>query len=291
MWVECEACQKPYSNKYNLQKHWERQPLCREWMDLKGTDGDAVLKRYVDDAFKLPVTESERAELPHKCFSCGKDYSNAGNLNKHLDTSVVCAKWAMVRELKPLGAYFAEDMKPLEAYSDLYITDNDDNGNFCSFAAPAYRLCHIIWNVYLIDKEFPLTEEIMEENDVKYVIAILPEDAPAPTVPGGAEVHVMRYSGHTMHLDVPEFDAQCARIEEFRARRENVFVYCNTGYQRSIPFLCHYLVAHHADEVPTVERAIDIILPQVDKDQYMASRDDYIRQVSDLFQTQYSSSR
>lgn len=33
---------------------------------------------------------------------------------------------------------------------------------------------------------------------------------------------------------------------------------------------------HHADEVPNVEKAIDIILPQVDKAHYATLRDKYI---------------
>jgi hypothetical protein len=43
----------------------------------------------------------------------------------------------------------------------------------------------------------------------------------------------------------------------------NVLVFCNNGYQRSIPFLVYYLTNYHSDEVPSIEKAVELILSQL----------------------------
>jgi hypothetical protein len=64
--------------------------------------------------------------------------------------------------------------------------------------------------------------------------------------------------------------------------RGSVLVFCNSGYQRSIPFLTYYLTTRHPTEAPTVAHAIDLILPQVDREGYAASRTDWISNVERL---------
>lgn len=254
----CGACQKTYSSAYTLKKHLVRQPLCQRWLDLV-----PGVKDYVDDKFRLPKapTESETT-----CGVCGETYANVGNLNRHLDSSVVCSKWAMYRDLEPLQAYVG---------GRKYQT------------APEALPCafhHIIWNVYLTDKEAARGTNLKDacaESKVGYVIAILPEGEDAAF--SGVEVTVLRYSGHEAHLDADAFDVECGKIEDLRRERRNVLVFCNSGYQRSVPFLCHYLVKHHGDEVPTVARAIDIIMPQVDKAGFSSDRNSWIERVETLF--------
>ena len=157
-------------------------------------------------------------------------------------------------------------------------------------------MCHIIWNVYLIDKEFIKTQpmqEIIKDNNISYVLAILPkndESDPDNHTRGclqelGVKHDVMQYEGHDMHIDMDEFQRQCDVIEEYRGKRENVFVFCNNGYQRSIPFLTYYLWKHHNDEIPDIPRAIDVILPQVDKANYTELRNKYIESMNQLFST------
>jgi hypothetical protein len=92
----------------------------------------------------------------------------------------------------------------------------------------------------------------------------------------------MPYDGHTEAVDLEVYDKQCERIEQLRSRRKNVFVFCNSGFQRSLPFLVHYLTAHHADEIPNIERAIDTILPQVDKQAYATAKQEYVDLVKKL---------
>lgn len=257
--LTCDACNKIYSTPQNLKKHWKRQPMCERWVGMN----DNGLKEFVDHKIKvLQEGLDAKAETNTTCMACMTSFANVGNLNRHLATSVVCSKWDLYNGLEPITGFMGK------FYSE--------------FDAPAYSLNHIIWNVFLVDKEFAKRDdakEIMNENNCKYIIAILPEEE--GEVPGwlgglGIECGVMGYDGHNMNVDKDAFDEQCRKIEEYRGRRENVFVFCNNGYQRSIPFLVHYLCHHHADEVPNVERAIDIILPQVDKANYSSLRDKYI---------------
>jgi hypothetical protein len=93
----------------------------------------------------------------------------------------------------------------------------------------------------------------------------------------------MSYEGHTMDINPKQFDEQCNIIEEYRKTRDNVFIFCNNGYQRSIPFLTYYLCHHHADEIHSIEVAVDTILAQVDKKNYAKIRDTYVQSMHDLF--------
>ena len=286
--ISCDACNKSYSSIYNLKKHFSRQPLCERWMKL-----NPVLKDYVDDKFALPMTDQNIKEIDTKCFICDTVFANIGNLNRHLDSSLICSKWSMYKDLEPLQTYIDKNVKYAE-FSDKYVPyvskyeafgDNSKElqSDYETFIAPAYKLCHIIWNVFLIDKEIAKSDkfgDIINENKIEYMIAILPKGDKVDTE---LPYHIMEYSGHDMELNITEFDEQCKKIEEYRADRKNIFVFCNNGYQRSIPFLCYYLTIHHANEVPTIERAIDIILPQADKDNYATLRDKYIESMNLLF--------
>lgn len=235
--------------------HFSRQPLCEVWINETLLDGKLI--EYVDKYF-----DEEKVHMK-ECKYCNKKFSNKGNLNKHMNNNVICKKWEKYMELKPVYEYFE---------------------------APKYQLCHIIWNVFLIDKEFELTQEIIDENNIGYILAILPdadgqnaEQIYDEKIKVNVEHYIMKYEGHNLTLNTKVFDEQCVKIEEYRKERKNIFVFCNSGYQRSIPFLCHYLTKHHADEVPTIEKAIDLILPQVDKKNYATMRDKYIENMEKLF--------
>lgn len=311
--ASCAACGKAYANAYNLDAHLARQPLCRRWTELR-----PGLRDYVDAAFRLPQSDGEAAADAARCGVCGKAFSNTGNLNRHLETSAACRKWAMYRDLQPLEAFLAMGGKSaprVGGWSEIdHAADHaiggavgpdgerramghdargpsSDLGSFGAFEAPRVSLCHIIWNVFLIDKQIaarPDFAEIVRENDVRYILAILPDEATYAEALGGraddVPHHVMTYDGHTPALDAAAFDAQCERIEERRHARHNVFVFCNSGYQRSLPFLAYYLRTTHPTEVPSVERAIDLILPQVDKEGYAALRDGTVASVRALLE-------
>jgi hypothetical protein len=214
--ISCDACSKSYSSKYNLAKHHKRQPLCVKWLEL-----NPGIKDYIDDKFQLPI---DCINIENRCGICNTVFANLGNLNRHLDTSTICSKWTLYRDLEPLQTYLS---KP----------------EMEEFIAPKHKLCHIIWNIFLIDKELKDIPEIIAENNIKYIIAILPnEHTYNASFPPGIDHHIMKYSDHTTKLNIEEFNEQCMKIEDYRSRRENIFVCCNSGYQRSIPFLCYYLL-------------------------------------------------
>jgi hypothetical protein len=258
--ISCDACQKVYSTPYNLKKHLQRQPLCEKWLSLQ-----PGLKDFINEKIKLQA-ENTAKEVNTTCHACKTVFANLGNLNRHLSTSVICSKWDLYNDLEPVQGYIGK--------------------TYSGFDAPEYQLTHIIWNVFLIDKEFAKNTDITsiaKENNIKYIIAILPGDAEHTWLKElKIDYHISTYEGHDTNIDYQEFDTQCKKIEEFREKRENVFVLCNNGYQRSIPFLTYYLYKHHKEEVPTIERAIDIILPQVDKDNYRLQRDNYIQSMKEL---------
>ncbi len=304
----CGACGKDYGNMHNLRAHLERQPLCADWLRLA-----PGVRDYVDDKFRLPQTDGEQAHDSTRCGVCGKVFANVGNLNRHLHASVACSKWAMYRDLHPLHAYVlhharrAADAEAADAWDPSHTkadaavymakmqrekerslaADNDVLSR--RFTPPEHTgLRHIIWNVFLADKELAVGTDFattVKENNVKYVVAILPDAADyAARVKAKVDHAVLPYVGHEPQLDASAFDAQCARIEEHRRARGNVIVFCNSGYQRSLPFLCYYLRKLHPGEVPSVARAIDLILPQVDKANYGTLRAGYIETIGALLE-------
>ncbi len=58
------------------------------------------------------------------------------------------------------------------------------------------------------------------------------------------------------------------KIEHFQGNRENTIIFCNSGYQRSLLFICKYLISRHKNEVPDIDKALDIMLSQADKENY-----------------------
>lgn len=267
--INCSACRKVYSTPHTLKKHWERQPLCEEWIGLKRE----LVKDFYNYVDPKIHTTTATVMTNTTCMACKTAFASAGTLNKHLESSEACSKWDLYNDLGPIQGYAGDVYSAFEQQSN----------------SAASSMKHIIWNVFLTDKESAKSKacdmgRIMAENNIKYVIAILPHDVKDDSKDDdkewlaelGVDYQVVAYSGHDMNTDLAGFDAQCAIIEEYRARRENVAIFCNNGYQRSLPFLTYYLTAHHRNEVPDIERAVDIILPQVDKFNYAKVRDGVI---------------
>jgi len=276
---QCFACSKFYSSIYNLKNHHVRQPLCKEWIKL-----NHGIKDYIDDKFQLPCTDLELKEQNTKCFICNTVFANTGNLNRHLDNSLICSKWSMYKELIPLETYIKPSNVEFQPF-DRGASRLEDN--FVKFEAPKYSLCHIIWNLFIIDKMYaalPNLEEIIKENNVQYIIAILPSKEDYKLKDLNINHSIMIYDGHDTQLDINEFDIQCKKIEEIRKQnnRPNIFIYCNNGYQRSIPFLCYYLLKYHPNEAPTFEKAIELVLPQIDRSNYANTKDKYVESITNL---------
>lgn len=280
----CGACNKVFSSKYSLAKHHKRQPTCTRWLDL--TPG---IKDYVDYKYNLPMSATDEGNL--SCFICGTKFANLGNRNRHMEQNVMCSKWAKYKDIESLHSYAQGTSLAKSPFTEGDICGQPvSESNNDVHVVPKHRLCHIIWNVFLVDKAFLVAATtadelrgILDENDVKYIVAIFPDaDTYVGAVGVDVEHAIMTYDGHDVGLDFAAFDVQCAKIEEYRYRRENVFVACNSGFQRSIPFLCYYLMKTHPDEVPSIEQAIDLVLPQVDRENYAATRQAQIDGVRQL---------
>jgi hypothetical protein len=344
---QCSACGKSYSNDANLRKHIRRQPLCAKWNAMKQSGS----KSFVDDQMWGEVNKTQ-TEIDMEivteivCPTCGEKYSNMGNLNRHLNASVVCRKWIVYNDVNGIEQYISKWANPsamvdpstslvdlstsLVDPSTSLVEEHDKPLSSSSpsptiapsppllqtvpygvpFPPPAASekgMLHIIWNLFLTDRESAGQNlvEMVDSNGVQLIIAMLPDlkHFVADTVDrdratkaeaalaccNGVPICFMRYTDHTAFVDYAEFERLCTLIEECRRRpgkRANVLLFCNNGYQRSIPFLCYYLTKHHSDEVPDVECAVDLILPQVDRANFGAVRKDYIDQVSRILHQQ-----
>lgn len=139
---------------------------------------------------------------------------------------------------------------------------------------------HLIQNLVVTDKLTPLTKTMMEENNINHILAILPQknqylalNKDIPNVP----FHVMDYGeGHDMSINLEKYNDCCRQIEEKARKNENVLVFCNNGFQRSTPFLAYYLIKHQNNEISNIEKAVDVIIPIIDQDNYVTQREMYV---------------
>lgn len=156
-------------------------------------------------------------------------------------------------------------------------------------APPPSKVYHIIWNILLADKQFPLTTDNLQENKIGHIVAILPSkeefskltnDAPNVTVIEYGDKHEPTIDRQRFQ-EIGHFIDDLARNAKNESER-NVLIFCNNGYQRSIPFLVYYLTKFHPDECPSISKAIDLILPQVDKLNYLSLREKTIDNVTKI---------
>ena len=138
-------------------------------------------------------------------------------------------------------------------------------------ALPASPYHFVIWNVYLTDKLAPLTTKMLQNSNIAEILAILPEEADFQALNADlSEISYTIYPYH--HSHEPNFnEGQYKKIAEKinhlakRSKDEprNVLVFCNNGYQRSIPFLVYYMTKYHADEFSTIDSAVNFLLSRV----------------------------
>ena len=139
---------------------------------------------------------------------------------------------------------------------------------------PPSKTHHIIWNLLLADKQFELTPDVIANEKISHIFAILPstsEFLKLNTAIPDCPFTVLEYGDIHETVVNKELFNKCGRMIDALARkpvRENILVFCNNGYQRSIPFIAHYLTEFHRDEIKNIEKAIQIIVSQVDKPNY-----------------------
>ncbi len=139
---------------------------------------------------------------------------------------------------------------------------------------PPPKTHHIIWNLVLSDKELELTPQTLADENIQHIFAILPSTAEylklSQQIPD-CPYTVLEYGDtHEPSVDFEKYK-ECGQMIDNLARqtdRKNVLVFCNNGYQRSLPLLAYYLTQFHKDEIPTIEKAVSVILAQVDKANY-----------------------
>lgn len=158
--------------------------------------------------------------------------------------------------------------------------------------SPKTDIHHLIWNIIITDKLTTFTPEMLVQNKIKYILAILPHNIQflelnqeIPDFP----YDVLEYGdSHDMNIDFELYDTYCKKIDEIAKNGDtirNVLVFCNNGYQRSMTFLVYYLINYHKDEFSTIAHATEMILSQVDRDNYTKIKDGMIENITKLINT------
>jgi protein-tyrosine phosphatase len=158
--------------------------------------------------------------------------------------------------------------------------------------SPKTDIHHLIWNIIITDKLTSFTPDMIVQNKIKHILAILPHKKDFLEL--NQEItqfpyDVLEYGDdHDMNIDFVLYDTYCKKIDAIAKNDDkirNVLVFCNNGYQRSMTFLVYYLVNYHSDEFPTIEKATGMILSQVDRDNYTKTKDGMIENITKLLGT------
>lgn len=149
----------------------------------------------------------------------------------------------------------------------------------------------LIWNLFLTDKLTPLTYDALKAIGVAEIIAILPEEEDFKAL--NADIREIPYSVLSYHhkhepvLPVEQYDAICEKIDTIarrpRDQKRNVLIFCNNGFQRSIPFLVYYMMKFHSDEFPSVDRAIGCIFNAIGAKNSFEEKRDALQRIQQLF--------
>lgn len=131
----------------------------------------------------------------------------------------------------------------------------------------------IIWNLYLTDKLTKLRQNDLKEANIQHIIAILPSKADFEALAtdiGDISYTVLEYGGeHTPSVNLDEFLRLGTLIDNYARgltyseTKRNVLVFCNNGYQRSLPFLCYYMTQFHKTECPTISDALKLLCASI----------------------------
>lgn len=166
---------------------------------------------------------------------------------------------------------------------------------YSQFESPPNRwpTHHIIWNVLLSDKTVKMEEDHLETDKIKHIFCILPKASDAPEFVALRPHTVLEYGDdHNPAIgpDLIQKYKECGDLIDELAKatpRGNVLIFCNSGYQRSIPFICYYLTTFHKDEVPDFDAALGRILPnlmgKIGPAELLKQKEEYLRLIVPLF--------
>lgn len=266
--MQCKGCYKYYVSNTGLLQHMQRSPMCAKWISI--LEEDNKFSKDIQEMYSV----SNNKIHGNTCGSCGTVYSNLGNLNKHLENSVVCKK--IVEHEKQLMYKKLDEMQGL---GNIGPADDPIREKHVSIPeASKSKIVHIIWNVFLTDKtQVKDLDYEIKMNNIGYIICILPNKNIYKTIKPSVEIEhcVIEYEDHNPIITKvmsEKFEECYDKIEHFQKQRKNTLVFCNSGYQRSLPFICKYLTSRHNDEIQNIDKALDIVLFQTDKENYLSTK-------------------
>jgi len=286
--IVCPSCENVYKSDNSITEHFSRNPACKRWYSL--LNGSSIIAKLVQETSNRSKTEyaMKNSMKKHLCNSCGLEYCNLGNLNKHLKSHIACIKYnsySMLSNTELTEDELENDGINIGIVPENYI--NDDYVKVPEKEEGVPEFIFIIWNLLLTDK-VTINEAISSNsitpqrssnplNNVSHIIAIVPERS-VVNFESIDKYNILKYDfsrdkyttydvleygiGHDIltQKQLDEFEVMYDKMEAFQKERKNVLILCNSGYQRSLPFLCRYLTTRHPNEVKSMKQALTIVL-------------------------------
>jgi hypothetical protein len=247
-----------------------------------------------------------------ECISCSKKFTTQSNLNRHKRISIICEKWAAhlpkkseeissqkdpyninnLSETKSIDDYYKPNEKNEVLLNTIKYTINEPSKD---------NLIHVIWNLFLCDKYQKIDQELIDRNGIGYIITILPYESdyltyiPDKLTTGNPKLswedkdtdnslphHTIEYlDTHEDTIDkklLTIYQDQSKRIEEVRKQKNrNIIIFCNNGYQRSVPFICYYLLKYHPEEYSSLINVLQLVLGKVQDKPEPEYMDEYLK--------------
>jgi hypothetical protein len=252
---KCHSCGKSFSNQSNLNKHIRNSIVCQKWLNS--------FHQIIGDNLEEIKTKLNPLKT-----------SNSDKYSKYQTIKPKLKLKNKNQDILPYNEVVHDDIEPLNPINTNKMT---------KFDHPKDKLIHIIWNLYLCDKYQTINEELIHNNKIGYLIGILPR-----------KENLNKYVNSNMHLKtsvieyfddhndnisiemLKKYDEESQTIEQIRKQEyRNIIIFCNNGYQRSIPFLCYYLMKHHKDEYNSLLKTLNLILGKVQNSNSPELVDDY----------------
>ena len=129
--------------------------------------------------------------------------------------------------------------------------------------------------IYLTDKAAPFTYADLQKEKIGHILAILPNNDELTSLfeKFGVIPYTVFYYGddHTPNISQEDFNKFANTIEGLARQSEhtNLLVFCNNGYQRSLPFLVYYYLRMNPSHCDGIQEAIDWIgryVPSIQQD-------------------------
>jgi hypothetical protein len=249
--VACASCGKTYASRDSVTQHLERMPLCKvraiySYPKVQQDSGDEL------------GTRAGAAPADTTCQTCFISFGTTAELDAHLESCPACDAWDLyqpVEDFRPHPAYFPRglDLRPS-----------------AKPAGKPEKFPFIFQRLFVLDKH--QGSHLLSPLERKLVIAIVPSQEAAAT-PCPEDTLVLPYDDHTPTIDFAQYDAAAAAINDHLRKPLHVagpvYVYCNSGYQRTVPFLTHYLTRwSFGNEKYTLEEALKNVLKKLRLDDH-----------------------